>query len=383
MDAVLDIRTLVLTYVGLTIGQAVVLVYLWSVQRSYPPAKDWAVGSLMFAIGLFLFAQRTQAPAVLTEIVSNLFLLPGLMLFNFGIVKATGRTPPMKSGLAFCLVAIAFIAWFVLVSPNYPAGVVTHNLVFLTLYLYTAYACLVAKTAKGNHTFRIVGMLCIALALACLWRVAGGVFGLTFSFSPTLPRLFWVATSLISFPMITVLLTLHTSQRLQEEIQAQARRDTLTDAFNRRAFTEFADKEWSRSVRNDYPLSMLTVDIDHFKNFNDQYGHQTGDAALVQVSRVAQSALRASDVWCRYGGEEFVALLPNTTLSQAMAIAERLRQSVERTTIVSARGSLSVSVSIGVAERSSNHSSIEEVLAISDAALYKAKAAGRNRVSSG
>lgn len=383
MDAVLDIRTLVLTYVGLTIGQAVVLVYLWSVQRSYPPAKDWAVGSLMFAIGLFLFALRTQAPAVLTEIVSNLFLLPGLMLFNFGIVKATGRTPPMKSGLAFCLVAIAFIAWFVLVSPNYPAGVVTHNLVFLTLYLYTAYACLVAKTAKGNHTFRIVGLLCIALALACFWRVVGGVFGLTFSFSPTLPRLFWVATSLVSFPMITVLLTLHTSQRLQEEIHAQARRDTLTDAFNRRAFTEFADKEWSRSVRNDYPLSMLTVDIDHFKNFNDQYGHQTGDAALVQVSRVAQSALRASDIWCRYGGEEFVALLPNTTLSQAMAIAERLRQSVERTTIVSARGSLSVSVSIGVAERSSNHSSIEEVLAISDAALYKAKAAGRNRVSSG
>ena len=383
MDAVLDIRTLVLTYVGLTIGQAVVLVYLWSVQRSYPPAKDWAVGSLMFAIGLFLFALRTQAPAVLTEIVSNLFLLPGLMLFNFGIVKATGRTPPMKSGLAFCLVAIAFIAWFVLVSPNYPAGVVTHNLVFLTLYLYTAYACLVAKTAKGNHTFRIVGLLCIALALACFWRVVGGVFGLTFSFAPSFPRLFWVATSLVSFPMITVLLTLHTSQRLQEEIHAQARRDTLTDAFNRRAFTEFADKEWSRSVRNDYPLSMLTVDIDHFKYFNDQYGHQTGDAALVQVSRVAQSALRASDIWCRYGGEEFVALLPNTTLSQAMAIAERLRQSVERTTIVSARGSLSVSVSIGVAERSSNHSSIEEVLAISDAALYKAKAAGRNRVSSG
>ena len=383
MDAVLDIRTLVLTYVGLTIGQAVVLVYLWSVQRSYPPAKDWAVGSLMFAIGLFLFALRTQASVVLTEIVSKLFLLPGLMLFNFGIVKATGRTPPMKSGLAFCLVAIAFIAWFVLVSPNYPARVVIHNLVFLTLYLYTGYVCLVAKTAKGNHTFRIVGLLCIALALACFWRVVGGVFGLTFSFSPTLPRLFWVATSLVSFPMITVLLTLHTSQRLQEEIHAQARRDTLTEAFNRRAFTEFADKEWSRSVRNDYPLSMLTVDIDHFKNFNDQYGHQTGDAALVQVSRVAQSALRASDIWCRYGGEEFVALLPNTSLSQAMAIAERVRQSVERTTIVSARGSLSVSVSIGVAERSSNHSSIEEVLAISDAALYKAKAAGRNRVSSG
>ena len=82
MPDVLDIRTLVLIYVGINIGQTVVLVYLWSVQRNYPPAKDWAVGSLMFAIGLFLFALRNQVPVVLSEIVSNLFLLPGLMLFT-------------------------------------------------------------------------------------------------------------------------------------------------------------------------------------------------------------------------------------------------------------------------------------------------------------
>ena len=380
MPPVLDIRTLVLIYVGVSVGQALVLTYLWSVQRNYPPAKDWAIGSLMFAIGLFLFALRNQAPVVLSEIVSNLFLLPGLMLFNFGIVKATDRKPPFTFGLALCALAIGFMAWFTLRSPNYPAGVLTQNLVFLTLDLYAAYACLAARTAKGNYTFRIIGILFIVLVIACSWRVAGGVFDLTFSYSPTLPRLLWIATSLISFPMVTVLLTLHTSQRLQEEIHDQARRDTLTDAYNRRALIEFADKEWSRSVRHDYPLSILSVDIDHFKNFNDQYGHQTGDVALVQVSKSAQAALRSNDVWCRYGGEEFIALLPNTTRDQAMAVAERLRRSVENTVISSPQGALSVSVSIGVAERSSNHSSLSEVLAISDAALYKAKAAGRNRV---
>ena len=380
MSPVLDIRTLVLIYVGINIGQAVVLVYLWSVQRNYPPAKDWAIGSLMFAIGLFLFALRTQAPVVLTELVSNVFLLPGLMLFNFGIVKATDRRPPLNFGLALCAVAIGILACFIFVSPNYRAGVLIQNLVFLTLDLYTAYACFKARTTRGNYTFRIIGILFIVLSAAIAWRVAGGVFGLTFSFSPTLPRLFWIATSLITFPMITVLLTLHTSQRLQDEIHAQARHDTLTDAYNRRAFIEFADMEWSRSVRHDYPLSILTVDIDHFKNFNDQHGHQTGDVALVQVSKAAQAALRSSDIWCRHGGEEFIALLPGTAIDQAMAVAERLRQSVESTTISSPRGSLSVSVSIGVAERSSNHSSLSEVLAISDAALYKAKAAGRNRV---
>ena len=312
MPAILDIRTLVLIYVGINIGQTVVLVYLWRVQQSYPPAKDWALGSLMFATGLFLFALRNQVPVVFSEIVSNLFLLPGLMLFNFGIVKATGRKPPFRLGLAICAVAIVFLAWFATGVQNYPAGVLTQNLVFVTFDLYTAYACLKAKTTKGNFTFRFIGILFLVLVAACIWRVAGGVFDLTFSFSPTLPRLFWIATSLISFPMITVLLTLHTSQRLQEEIQAQARRDTLTDAYNRRAFIEFADKEWERSTRHGYPLSILSVDIDHFKNFNDQHGHQTGDIALVQVSKFAQAALRSNDIWCRYGGEEFIALLPNT-----------------------------------------------------------------------
>ena len=380
MAAVLDIRTLVLIYVGINIGQTVVLVYLWSVQRNYPPAKDWALGSLLFAIGLFLFSLRNQVPVALSEIVSNLFLLPGLMLFNFGIVKATGRQPPFTSGVALCVVANAILAWFVLADPDYPAKVVTQNAVFLAFDIYTAYACLTAKTAKGNHTFRLIGFLFVLLAIACSWRVAGGVFDLTFSFSPMLPRLFWIATSLISFPMITVLLTLHTSQRLQEEIHAQARRDTLTDAYNRRAFTEFADLEWSRSKRHGSPFSILSVDIDHFKLFNDQHGHQTGDAALVAVSNAARAALRANDIWCRYGGEEFVALLPETTMDHALAVAERLRLSVERTTISSPRGSLSVSVSIGVAERSPHHADLSEVLAISDAALYKAKAAGRNRV---
>lgn len=380
MPAVLDIRTLVLIYVGINIGQAVVLVYLWSVQRNYPPAKDWALGSLMFAIGLFLFALRNLVPAVLSEVVSNLFLLPGLMLFNFGIVRATGREPPFISGVALCVVANAILAWFVLVAPNYPAAVFTQNVVFLAFDIYTAYACLTARTAEGNHTFRLIGVLFVLLVIACSWRVAGGVFGLTFSFSPTLPRLFWIATSLISFPMITVLLTLHTSQRLQEEILAQARHDTLTDAYNRRAFTEFADKEWSRSMRHGSPFSILSVDIDHFKLFNDQHGHQTGDKALVEVSKSAQAALRANDIWCRYGGEEFIALLPDTTMDRALAVAERLRLSVERTTISSSRGALNVSVSIGVAERSSHHADLSAVLAISDAALYKAKAAGRNRV---
>lgn len=380
MSPVLDIRTMVLIYVGINIGQTIVLFYLWSVQRNYPPAKDWAIGSLLFAIGLFLFSLRNQVPQALSEIASNLFLLPGMMLFNIGIVKAAGRVPPVKAGVTICVLANAALAWFVLGDPNYPVSVIIHNAAILAFYLYTAYVCLMAKTASGNHTFRLIGGIFLLLSLVCAWRVAGGVFGLTFSFSSTLPRLFWILTSLICIPMVTVLLTLHTSQRLQEEIEAQARRDALTGAYNRRAFAEFADKEWSRSQRHGSALSILSVDIDHFKSFNDLYGHPTGDAALVEVSKSAQAALRATDIWCRHGGEEFVALLPETGMEQAQAVAERLRVAVERTTISSPSGPLSVSVSIGVAERTVRQEHMSELLAVSDAALYQAKATGRNRV---
>lgn len=101
------------------------------------------------------------------------------------------------------------------------------------------------------------------------------------------------------------------------------------------------------------------------------------------MSKAAQAALRSNDIWCRYGGEEFIALLPDRTMDQALVVAERLRLAVENTTISSPRGSLRVSVSIGGTERSPKDSSLSEVLAISDAALYRAKAAGRNKVIAG
>lgn len=382
MAPVFDIRTLVLIHVAVNIGQALVMVYLWSVQRNYPPAKDWAIGSLMFAMGLFLFSLRNNVPIVVSEIVSNFFLLPGLMIFNFGIVKATGRKSPFYLGVTFCTLANVLLVCFTLVSPNPTTSALIHNFVIISLDLYVAYVCLKAKSAKGNYTFQILGVLYVILVLACSWRVAGGVFKMTLSFSETLPRLFWIMMSLTVFPMTTVLLTLHTSQRLQEEINEQARRDMLTGAFNRRAFEEFTNREWALAMRHGFPMSILMVDIDHFKKINDQHGHQVGDETLIQMSNAAQNVLRTNDIWCRVGGEEFVALLPNTSIEQANIVAERIRSVIEETTFSTAGGLLNVSVSIGVAERSSNQSHWSEFLATSDEALYKAKAAGRNRVVS-
>lgn len=378
----LDLRTMMLIYVGIRVGQAVVLMYLWRVQRNYPPARDWALGALLSAGGLFLFSLRELAPLWVSEILSNALLLPGWMIFDYGIVKATGRQPPLKLGLTFCAVALGTLVGHG-ISSNQAGAVFSHNLVLITFDLYAAYACLTAPHSSRSLTFRLIGLLLGILATTCIWRVLAGTLIVSDLWSPAFPRLLWVAVAIIIFPMITMLLALQTSQRLQEEINEQARRDVLTGAFNRRAFEEHATREWTLAERQGLPLSMLAVDIDHFKSINDRYGHQTGDATLTQVSCAAQTSLRASDIWCRYGGEEFVALLPNTTLEQAKAIAERLRAAVETAVITTSTGTISVTVSIGVAEGAPPQGHWTNVLAISDAALYEAKAKGRNQVVAG
>ena len=378
----LDLRTLVLIYVGIRLGQALVLVYLWRVQRNYPPARDWALGALLSACGLLLFALREIAPFWVSEILSNALLLPGWMIFDYGIVKATGRQPPLKLGLTLCAVALGALVWHS-IGFNRAGVVFSHNLVLITFDLYAAYACLTAPKSCRTLTFRLIGWLLAILALTCIWRVLAGTLITSDLWSPAFPRLLWVMVAVIIFPMITMLLALQTSQRLQEEINEQARRDVLTGAFNRRAFEEHAGREWALAERQGLPLSMLTVDIDHFKSINDRYGHPTGDATLTQISSAAQSSLRTSDIWCRYGGEEFVALLPNSTLEQAETIAERLRAAVEMTVITTPAGTATVTVSIGVAEGKPPQGHWTEVLATSDAALYQAKTDGRNRVVAG
>lgn len=375
-----DMRTLVLIYVCICIGQAVILVYLWSVQRNYPPAKDWAIGALLSAVGLFLLALRDIAPMWISELLANAFMLPGWMVFNYGIVKAAGKKPSVRLGLILCTIVIGLLAWHSFVSPNRSARIIENHLTLVSFYACAIYACLTAPKCIRTITFRLIATLLLLLSLTCLWRIANDAFGMTWLFPHIPSRIIMVGASTVIFPMTTMLLALQTSQRLQEEINDQAGRDMLTGVFNRRAFDEIVNREWSRSLRHDYPLSFLMVDVDHFKTFNDQHGHHVGDAALVQVSNAAQTALRINDIWCRYGGEEFVVLLPNTTIEQAMTVAERLRVSVGKATVATQNELLNVSVSIGVAERSPGQSHWEEVLANSDAALYLAKAAGRNRV---
>jgi len=169
-----------------------------------------------------------------------------------------------------------------------------------------------------------------------------------------------------------------------ELIKSQAVTDDLTGIPNRRSFLDRTRTEFNRSRRNKYPLSIIMIDIDHFKSYNDTYGHERGDECLKKVALAIQKTLkRPSDFCARYGGEEFITVLPDTTEEGAMFIAEEIRAAVRNLAIQHEKSSPAgmVSISLGVATAENNLSiTYEDLIRQSDKALYLAKEKGRNRV---
>lgn len=169
--------------------------------------------------------------------------------------------------------------------------------------------------------------------------------------------------------------------RLQAALQEQAIRDGLTGLYNRRYLDETLEREAARARREGSPLSLVMIDIDHFKRVNDTFGHQLGDEALRQLAATLAADVRIEDVACRYGGEEFLILLPNMPLSAAAARAEAWRRKVEGLVVRHDGNDVRISISVGVAACPEHGSTPDELTRCADQALYVAKAGGRNRVA--
>ena len=169
--------------------------------------------------------------------------------------------------------------------------------------------------------------------------------------------------------------------RLREALRSQSIKDPLTGLYNRRYLEEILDREIRRATRAEQALSILVLDLDHFKSFNDTYGHDTGDAVLRETAALVMKSVRVEDVVCRFGGEEFVVVLPTADPSAARGRGERIRERMKELTVLYQGRSVGrITVSIGVATLPINGTSSKELFESADAALYRAKREGRDRV---
>jgi diguanylate cyclase (GGDEF)-like protein len=169
--------------------------------------------------------------------------------------------------------------------------------------------------------------------------------------------------------------------RLSARLQELSAMDALTGIPNRRALDEALQTELARALRYGSPLSVVMVDLDHFKALNDRLGHQAGDAVLRHVARTLDDEKRRGDLVARYGGEEFLAILPHSDAGAATAWAERARERIAGTLIETGAGAASVTASFGVAAAAPERDTVDALVGAADAALYQAKARGRNRVA--
>lgn len=189
------------------------------------------------------------------------------------------------------------------------------------------------------------------------------------------------------FVWLTIALSLQTAADLQriDALEAENVTDPLTKVYNRRYLDRRLEEEFTRSKRYALDLSVLMLDVDHFKRINDTYGHPVGDAVLSTLGSLLKASFRDLDIVARYGGEEFLVICTNTAIDGAALVAERVRQLIESHQIETPDGSgasqtIQIRISIGVAGLSASVGSKEELIQAADQALYRAKQEGRNRV---
>jgi diguanylate cyclase (GGDEF)-like protein len=358
---------------------------LWVQARSFPNdiegLRDWAKAVVLIGCASGLASLRGVWPDALTIVAGSTMLLFGQWLLVIGLQRYAGRTPVRRPTLDVLCALIVLIVWLTYGSHHYQGRIFIMALAHIGFFTAGAYYAWRAQPqGLGSRLLSVFFSLGVAVAL---WRIVTLAVAVEESdeiFDHSLIQQVYLGMFSLGVLGLSIGFILLTNERLRVELEFMATRDPMTGAFNRRAFFSRAEIEWARSSRSAKPLAVITSDIDFFKKVNDTYGHHIGDLVIKDYARRAGQLLRVPDILARFGGEEFVILLPDTGLAEARQVAERVRKEIEQRrdqAIPGYKVSLGVAVSPGKAGKAAN---IEALIAEADGALYRAKEGGRNRV---
>ena len=375
--ASLDLRSLIVMSGILSLLLAVMLLFL---QRSYPRSIRglglWAAAHAWAFLSAVLFAGRGFLPDFITVVVANLILLTGMVCYHAGVDQFFGRRPAWGRWMALLLLLLPALYWYALVEPSYNARLILVCLAWAGIFLSMAWQIWRQGPENFSTRFTVVVLLVHITVLLLRFFSAWMPLAEEGLLTPTRVQSLYVGSNAVMLLALGMGMILMAGDRLRLEFEHLASYDPLTNVLTRRVFLDACEQELARCRRHGRSMALLLLDIDHFKTVNDTHGHQTGDRVLVDlVARIA-ALLRRPDQLARFGGEEFVLLLPETSQEEAITVAERILAHVAELR----EGLPPITVSIGVATNRPDEDQIDALLARADRALYKAKAEGRNRV---
>jgi diguanylate cyclase len=380
-----DLRTIIFMSMLLTFMLSMLLAITRAHHKEVHGPGYWAVGNLVIGLGMVLVLIQLDA-ARMTLLPGMALIGAGLCLFVNGIQAFIGRTPNHRMTIAVSLLLLVIDAYFMVAKHDIRTTVILSAIIFALIYLYCARLTFSREEGIIGNLYWITSSLYLLMAFLMLGRafyaaqadtavfdsfVAWPVNGYTFMLGA------------VSQFFISSLFVLMLSYKLNQKLESIATIDGLTSVLNRRGLEDAAIKMQDICKRINLSMAVLLIDIDHFKKVNDTHGHLVGDDVLRHIAKTISTILRSSDVLGRYGGEEFCAFLPNTTESDALGLAERIRAGIEASPIkLDVNVTLKTTVSIGVADSVRAGYDFKGLLATADSAMYGAKNGGRNRVMS-
>ena len=374
----------------IVVGACTMSIGLFALGRSYPSYMKgitrWTYGTLLQALGWLLLGVLGSIPDSVFQLIGNAIILLGMALYYHALKEF--KEEPFPTVIPYSIVGVVFVSLFyfsaIVENPIARTGLISAGAATL-MFMSGRILVLTGATSRPfSYWFTGLGFLACSIMLAAQalsallawalldssqWQLIQESFRSVYSLS------FYVAVIALSFGFMLIC-----HDRYVGEVEHLVMLDPLTQSYTRRALDYLIEKEISRSARTGSPLSVLMIDVDRFKFINDSYGHAAGDRVLMHVARTIAAWLREQDFIGRYGGDEFLVVLPDATGEDAVKIAERMRSVVEQTKIVIVHTSLAITLSIGVTELDHAFPEEQSLIGRADSALYGSKHRGGNCV---
>jgi diguanylate cyclase (GGDEF)-like protein len=374
----LDVQTMIFMTSIDAILQLSMLIFLCYLVNQYRGIKTYTLGSIFTIISYLISFSRTF-PLSATLVTAGLFLLLGSSISCIGIAQFTDKKIKLHYFLILHILFLGIQSCFVIFKDVFLFKTITQSAFQIVVFAFSIYYLLSNSHKSFIGAARFMASVIFVLILLLIARIVilignppDNLFAHADINSASLLVIF------ISKFLMTSGFIMMVCQRLYHDLHRSANTDVLTHLLNRRAMMYQLEIVMNQFYRSDRLFAIILIDVDFFKRVNDVYGHDGGDMVLVHLAQILQTKMRKADSASRWGGEEFLVLLPDTALDQAHEIAERLRSYVEANP---APSNIQITISLGIAVIRQHGNSVESLITAADHALYAAKNNGRNQIA--